>query len=104
MLSHAKHSVSYKIRTACGIPRVIFKGAKKDWRDLREKVASLSRFRLEWWLDKLLPVIDKILAAVLEGEADPDFWNAACKIVSPGNSGRTRNINGWVLNFLPYMD
>ncbi len=70
---------------------------------MQSRVEALSKFGLEWWTLKLRSVIDKIVAAAVKGEADPDFWNAACKVVVPRRSGSVQRINGWVLSFLPYF-
>ena len=67
----------------CGIPKVRFRGSAHDWKLLRENVAGLAKYGLEWWIEKLLPIIDKFVAAAVDGESDPSFWNAVGKIVCP---------------------
>lgn len=62
------------------------KGTPQDWKQLRANVAGLGKYQLEWWIDKLLPIIDKFVAAV-DGESDADFWNSVGKIVDPEMSG-----------------
>ena len=47
--------------------------------------------------------MDKFIKAV-DGEADPDFWNAAAKIASTGDSDSAPGLNGWIGNFFPYLD
>ncbi len=51
----------------------------------------------------MLPILDKLVAAAVDGEQDPDFWNSAGKIVEPGKSGDYFGLNGWVGNFFPYI-
>ncbi len=104
LLSAMQKYFAYTVCTACGIPRIRMRGTPQDWHTLREKVAGLAKFDLEWWISKLLPIIDKFVAAAVEGEQDPDFWNSVGKIVSPGESGDFVGLNGWVGNFFPYIN
>lgn len=70
LLSAMQKYFDYTICSACGIPRVRMLGKPEDWKELREKVASLSKYGVEWWIVKLLPVIDKLVAAAVDGEQD----------------------------------
>ena len=94
----------YTVCTACGIPKVRLRGKAEDWKELREKVAGLSKYGVEWWIVKLLPVIDKFVAAAVNGEQDDHFWNSVGKIVDPGESGDYAGLNGWIGNFFPYLN
>jgi len=62
----------------CGIPKVKMMGSKEDWVNLRKKVEELSKFDLEFWIPKLLPVLDKFIDAV-SGKIDAKFWNCCYK-------------------------
>ena len=95
---------SYTVCTACGIPAVRMKGKPEDWKTLRDKVAGLAKYGVEWWITKLLKVIDKFVAAAVDGQSDPEFWNAVCKIVNPGESGDFDGLNGWIGHFFPYLN
>ena len=90
--------------TLCGIPKVRLTGKPEDWKELRNKAAGIAKFGLDWWIEKLLPIIDKIVAAAVDGEKDRDFWNSVGKVVSPGGSGAIRYLNGWITNFFPYFN
>ena len=83
LLSAMQKYFTYECETACGIKKVRLLGTKADWAQLREKVADLAKYKLEWWISKLLPIIDKFVAAA-NGEADPDFWNSCGKIADSG--------------------
>ena len=63
LISAMKKYFSYGIETCCGIKKVRLLGTKADWAQLREKVAGLAKYKLDWWISKLLPVIDKFVAA-----------------------------------------
>ena len=79
-------------------------GNPEDWKGLREKVAGLAKYGLDWWIGKLLPIIDKFVAAAVHGEQDPHFWNSVWKIVNPGELGDYAGLNGWIGNFIPYIN
>ena len=40
----------YKLISLCGIPKVRLTGKPQDWKELRDKVASVAKFGLDWWI------------------------------------------------------
>jgi len=64
----------YTMVCGCGIPKVKLLGTLEDWILLRNHAEKLRVFDLDWWIDKLLIVLDKLIAAY-KGEIDKDFWN-----------------------------
>ena len=44
------------------------------------------------------------MAAAVDGESDPHFWNSVGKVVSTGGSGAIDYLNGWIANFYPYIE
>lgn len=75
-------------------------GTKDDWIKLKENVAALSKFDLEFWISKLLPVLDKFIEAA-SGKIDKTFWDCCYKAHS-GGSGVATTVKGWVTLFYPY--
>lgn len=65
----------------CGIPRVRFLGTLKDWKMLKRKIIYLDRYGCHKWLDQLLPIINKFIAAIEFGEVDKQFWDAIYEVV-----------------------
>jgi len=63
---------------------------------------NLSDYQLEWWTENLIEILDKFINAY-KGEVDEDFWKHIYKYYS-GNSGESPSINGWILNFVPYVE
>ena len=63
----------------CGIPSITLEGTVEDWKMLREKTLTLSRFDFQWWTDTIKPILD-------------DFVNASCGNIDAkkGNMGRTQ--------------
>jgi len=39
------------------------------------------RYGCHQWLDMLLPIINKFIAAIEDGEVDKDFWKACYSVV-----------------------
>ena len=67
LLSAMQKYFCYVCCTACAIPKVRLLGTPNDWKKLRDKISEISRFNLDWWISKLLPIIDKIIAAAVDG-------------------------------------
>ena len=68
------------------------------------KASELTRFDLDWWISKLLPITDKLIKVAVDGEKDPDFWDSIFSIVKKNFCGQKPRINGWITNFFPYVD
>ena len=68
-----KEYFEYRVRTLCGIPSITLEGTVEDWKMLREKTISLSRFDLHWWTDAVKPILDEFVKAS-SGEVNKEFW------------------------------
>lgn len=96
-----KSYFDYECRTCCGIPRVKMIGSIDDWIELKNKVKELTKFNLEFWIPKLLPVLDKFIEAA-SGKVDKVFWDCCYKTHYIGGSGAVTTVKGWVTLFYPY--
>ena len=86
-------------------------GTEKDWQKVVQKAHSLRQYDLDWWMDELEPVLQKIADAA-GGEVDTLFWQSICKkretIVEENDTYcgegpfRVDEISGWVIKFYPY--
>jgi len=96
----------YRVVTKCGIPQITLEGTPEDWKKLKDKVAKLVEMNkndallLKWWLDKLVPVVDKICEAGINRKIDSGFWSEIYK--TKGGSGGP-HITGWIMKFFPYL-
>jgi len=101
-----KQYYEYTVSTMCGIPKVCLKGTFDDWMELRSKVYKLKAMnendclKLDWWLNCLVPVIEKICEAGTTNKVDVDFWKNIYKI-SGGSGGPFTQ--GWINVFNPYI-
>lgn len=98
LMDSLKSYFKYGMRTMCGIPCVKMIGSKNDWIALKNKVEELSRFDLEFWISKLLPILDKFIEAA-SGKVDKVFWDCCYKTHSTHGSGATTTVKGWVTLF-----
>lgn len=86
----------------CGIPQVILHGTPEDWQSIVDRVKVLRKYKLDWWVDEMLPVLKKIVRAS-NGEVNNRFWRRMFKyyVVSSGCAS-SRVVNGWISRFYPY--
>jgi len=93
----------YKIVLLCGVPKVKLLGTIDDWILLRQMTEKLRSYDCDWWIDYLMPVIDKLIRAY-EGEIDKTFWNCIYVHRPGGGSGPASKATGWIINFFPYVE
>ena len=53
----------YELLTACGIPNVSLKGRVEDWENLKAKAKELEKFNAEFWIRRLIPILDEFIQA-----------------------------------------
>ena len=69
-----KKYFEYKYRTAgCGIPYIILEGTVEDYRKIKSKAAKLSKYQFNWYIDRIIPHIDKMIEAK-EGKIDIKYF------------------------------
>jgi len=100
----------FVLRGGCAITEVTLVGSKDDWEKLRTKVRKLKemnaddRLMLDWWLKKLVPVVDQIVDQAVSRKVDKKFWSKMYQswerkdLYAP-----VPWINGWLNVFNPYI-
>lgn len=107
LMDSMKGYFEYMVTTLCGIPQITLQGTKEDWEKLRQKVYNLkdhnkdNSLKLDWWLDHLIPVIDKICDTAVNRKADKLFWSRFYKYETPGSGNAY--VSGWITVFFPYL-
>jgi hypothetical protein len=96
----------YEITFICGIPRIILHGTPEDWQSIIDRLQVLRQYKLDWWVDAMLPVLEKIKRAA-EGEVDKEFWRNMVKLHYPEDYGEScgpshPDVDGWIVKFYPY--
>ena len=90
--------------TICGIPQVILRGTPEDWQSIVDRVEFLRQYKLDWWVDEMLPVLRKIVLAS-QGEVDKAFWRGMFKWhdLKTEMCGDPEVLaDGWIVKFYPY--
>lgn len=90
--------------TICGIPQVILHGTPEDWQSVIDRTEFLRQYKLDWWVDEMLPVLRKIKSAS-EGEVDQTFWRGMFKQhdLKHEMCGDPMILaDGWIVKFYPY--
>ena len=101
-----KKYFSYKmdIGITCGFPYIILEGSAKDYYKIKSKAKKLSKYQFGWYIDRILPIIEKMIEAK-EDKIDIDFFkNMIRSEYFPGICGGGDNyIYGWILKFFAYI-
>jgi len=112
-----KHYFEYYIEEGCAMTEITLVGSKEDWEKLRSKVGKLKEFNVEdrlqlnWWLDRLVPLVNQIVDQAVSRKIDTSFWS---KIYQSRDLGGDEDeeideytptplINGWLNIFNPYI-
>ena len=91
----------FKVRFYCGIPIVHLLGTKEDWDTLFLRVKRLSAIfqSLEWWFERLIPVIENIVN-LWSGEPNTKWWKS---FYSYRNSSGGHHVTGHINALFPYV-
>jgi len=110
LMNAMQHFFEFVCQTDCGISKVRLEGESKDWHDLKDAVLRLKDYGLEWWVDSIAEIIQNIIYTYdndtknLRGRARKKFWKHIFKYYYGGGSGVNPSIDGWIVNFIPYID
>lgn len=98
-----KEYFTFKVSTLCGISKVRLMGTKEDWVHLADKVKGLAEYDFGWWVDIVHPILNEFVEA-FSGKVNKRFWTSIYKQFSEGGSGAVTRVNGWFVNFFPYVE
>jgi len=102
VMDTVQHYFSYSMMCGCGFPSITLTGTPEDWEHVRKKAEGLHKYKLDWWLHALLPVLDQFVAAA-RGKPDSDFWRSLCFINTGTSFPVYEPLTGWVNAFFPYL-
>ncbi|MFD2144577.1 DUF4419 domain-containing protein [Mucilaginibacter antarcticus] len=94
------------VTTGCGIPEVTLEGTTADWESVLTRAQALRKYKLDWWINELEPVLKQFVAAS-NGKVNNNFWRNMVKqrtVSYDGacGSGKAEIIDGWIVKFYPY--
>ena len=95
----------------CGFPTITLEGTPEDWKKVREKARSLSKYGLEKWANELDPILAEFVKAS-EGNPNQAFWESmvmkdhveklqTAKACGLYEINGTTHLDGWILKFFP---
>jgi hypothetical protein len=92
----------FMMKCVCGIPQITIEGNVEDWQRIRGRVEVLATFGLEWWVDRLRPILDEFVHAA-EGRPDREFWRTIYKFRAGKNYYDPDKVTGWLVDLFPYL-
>jgi len=116
MMETYKHYFDYVVQ-GCGFVKITLVGSDEDWEKLRSKVKKLQELNvddkldLNWWLDRLVPLVDRIVTQAISRDIDKSFWRDMFQSQSREVREEeetdcphiTTIISGWINVFYPYL-
>jgi hypothetical protein len=88
---------------SCGIPEITLEGTPQDWAKVKQKAIYLRKYKLDWWIDQLIPVLNEFERAS-KGHINKKFWRNMVNY-HEGGGCRPNNpdyVKGWIIKFFPY--
>jgi hypothetical protein len=98
----------------CGNPYIILEGTAEDYIKIKKKAEYLKKYEFEWFIDRIIPIIQKMINAK-NGNIDVDFFKNIIQeqeieeeiYISRGcgaiiEKSNVTYINGWLLKFFAY--
>ncbi|OHT09188.1 hypothetical protein TRFO_22010 [Tritrichomonas foetus] len=85
----------------CGIPSVTIEGTVDDWIKIQIKLQALKKYNLEWWIEKIDPIIQEIIKTK-KGDVNKSFWLRMIRYKRALQFYDPNLIDGWICNFFPY--
>ncbi|NLV53412.1 MAG: DUF4419 domain-containing protein [Bacteroidales bacterium] len=97
------------VRLSCGIPYVTLKGTPEDWQKILDRVRMLRSYDLDWWIDRLCPVLEEFVKTA-QGKPNQQFWRCIMTQIAPDRyrssncvyDPQSTKLDGWLINFYPY--
>ena len=95
---------------ACGIPYIILEGVAEDYKKIILKAKELSKYQFEWYINRIIPNIQKLVEAK-EGKIDIAFFkNIILKqeeikyrdVDCQESKYKIEYIDGWITDFFGY--
>ena len=86
----------------CGIPYIILEGDLEDYKSIKKKAQKLSKYDFKWYIDRIIPHIEKMIEAK-SGKIDTNYFKNIIQKHSVDNICVTDfYITGWILDFFAY--
>ena len=99
----------------CGIPYIILEGTAQDYKNIISKAKELEKYKFEWYIERIIPHIEKMVLAK-EGKIDINYFKNMIQkkeiIEEEGDGSDLYSVKkvkydyicGWFLNFFAYIN
>ena len=88
----------------CGIPYIILEGNIEDYKSIKEKAQKLSKYDFKWYIDRIIPHIEKMIEAK-SGKIDTNYFkNIIQENYFVNICASIDYITGWILDFFAYRN
>ena len=77
---------------------IILEGTIEDNKSIKEKAKKLSKYDFKWYLDRIIPHIEKMIEAK-GGNIDFDYIKNIIQEHGIYHCGQNEEISGWILDF-----
>jgi len=57
----------------CGVPYVFLDGTAEDYRKIIDKAKNLKKYKLDWYVDRIIPHLEKMVESK-EGKMDKEYF------------------------------
>ena len=110
-----KHYFDYNmIMLGCGVPYVVLDGTADDYRKIIDKAKKLKKYKLGWYIDRIIPHLEKMVEAK-DGKMDKEYFKNMIQKselveekwgISGGKLGEYQVdvLSGWFLNFFSHIE
>ena len=87
----------------CGNPYIILEGTAEDYKKIINKAKNLRKYKFEWYIDRVIPLVQKMVDAK-EGNVDIEhFKNIIHKETFEHGCTSSTYLSGWILKFFAYQ-
>ena len=109
-----KHYFDYgMIICGCGVPYVVLDGTAEDYKKIIDKAKYLKKYKFDWYIDRIIPHLEKIVEAK-EGKMDIEYFKNMIQKkelieIKYGLSGfkigeyQVNALSGWFLQFFSHI-
>ena len=98
----------------CGVPYVVLDGTAEDYRKIIEKAKNLKKYELDWYINRIIPHLEKMVEAK-EGKMDKEYFKNMIQKselvdIKRGASGyklgeyKVEALSDWFLNFFSHIE
>lgn len=100
IMSTMKHYFNYRCMVAgCGFSLITIEGSIEDWTKILDKLTFLTKYKFEWFTEKVISTITEIIIETKKGNVDTQFWKEMIRIKDGHGFYNPGYVDGWFTSF-----